>query len=294
LKTCSWILIFLAVASLGSAAYATDYDQARSAAEELSKAGNKAGAADLLERATGASTDVEAEWLRGYVGILRNAPAGQVINQFLKVAGTFPDSNRAGDALLRAGYLRDKLGEDPHQDWERLVRDYPGTREAAEALRQLGQCALRQGDTQLAISRFEQSAALSDVDADVAEDSQMQLGYAYISQYWKTLEARCLSKAGKALEPVTRSADTQRAIRAHIGRGEVFLRLGLPDPAWCEYKAVLALQPAEPYYRRIALFELACCEYESERWARAANAFDTFLADVPGTTLRGLVADDPG
>jgi len=285
LKTCSWILILLAVVSLGTAVCAGDYDQARSAAEELSRAGNKTGAADLLEAAIGTHTDADAEWLRGYIGLLRNAPASEVMNQFLKVADTFPGSNRAADALLRASYLRDKLGDDARQDWERLVTSYPGTREAAEGLHQLGHCALRHGDVELAISRFEQSAALSEVDVDVAEDSRMELGFAYISQYWKTLDAGCLGRAAKALEPVTRPANTQRAIRAHIGRGEVFLRLGLPDPAWAEYKAVLRLESAEPYYRRIALFELACCEYQNERWAQSAAAFDTFLADVPGTTL---------
>lgn len=279
-------MVFLVALSFSSAAYCTDYDQVLRDAKELIKAGNLLGAADLYERAAGSSTDVEAERLRGYALMWRGRTS-DAIAQFFNIANTFPSSQYAPDALLRAANLKNKAGEDAGQDWERLVRDYPGTKEAAEGLHQLGHYALRNGDPDVAATRFEQSAALRDVDPEMAEDSQVELGYAYIGQYWKTLDPKCLAKAVRAFDPVTKSANAERAIKAHLGRGEAYLRVGLPDPAWREYTAVLQLQPEEPYYRRVALFELACCEYENERWTEAAEAFDRFLADVPGGTLTG-------
>ena len=278
------VLVFLVVLSVSSGAYCADYDQVLNDAKELAKAGNRAAAAGLCERAAGLSTDEGAEWLRGYALMWRDATK-DAITQFLKVANTFAASPHAPDALLQAANLKNDAGEDAGADWERLVRDYPGTKEAVEGLHRLGHYALRQGDPELAATRFEQSAALREVDSDMAEESQVELGYAYISQYWKTLDAKRLSKALKALDPVTRSTNPERVIRAHIGRGEAFLRLGLPDPAARGYRVVLDLHPEEPYYRRIALFELACCEHENGKWSAAITAFDAFLADVPGSTL---------
>ena len=192
--------------------------------------------------------------------------------------------NQAG-VLLQAANTKNDAGGDASADWERLVLDYPGTKEAVEGLHRLGHYALRQGDPEVAATRFEQSAALREVDSDMAEESQVELGYAYISQYWKTLDMKRLPKALKAFDAIVRSANPDRAIRARLGRGEAFLRLGLPDPAARDYQTVLSMQPEEPYYRRIALFELACCEHENERWTAAVAAFDRFLSDVPGGTL---------
>jgi tetratricopeptide (TPR) repeat protein len=276
------VLVFLVALSASSGAYCADYDQVLNDAKELAKAGNRAAAADLCEGAAGVSTDEGAQWLRGYALMWRDRTS-DAIAQFFAVASL--SSSHAPDALLRAANLTEKAGQDAGADWERLVRDYPGTKEAVEGLHHLGHYALRQGDPESAVARFEQSAALRELDPDMAEDSQLELGYAYISQYWKTLDPKCLPKALRAFDPVTKSANAERAIKAHLGRGEAYLRVGLPDPASREYLAVLQLQPEEPYYRRVALFELACCEYENERWTAAADAFDRFLADVPGGTL---------
>jgi tetratricopeptide (TPR) repeat protein len=280
-----WTIVVLLVAlSVISAACSADYDQVLEEATQLARAGNQTAAADLCERAAGISTDEGAQWLRGYALMWRGRTPDAVA-QFFNVANL--SSAHAPDALLRAANLREKVGQDAGADWERLVRDYPDTKEAVEGLHHLGHYALRQGDPELAAARFEQSAALRELDPDIAEDSQLELGYAYISQYWKTLDAKCLPKAIRALDPVTGSANAERAIRAHLGRGEAFLRAGLPDPAGREYTAVLNAQPEEPYYTRIALFELACCQYENEKWTAAAAAFDGFLADVPGASLTG-------
>ncbi len=287
MRTCSWILIFLATISFGTAVYAADYDQARRAAEELSRVGNKAGAADLLEAAVGTNIDADAQWLRGYIGILRNAPARDVMNQFLLVANTFPESNRAADALLRAGYLRDKLGDDARQDWERVVRDHPNTGEAAEALHCLGHLALRAGDRLLAAAKFDESAALSEASADVVQDSVMEAGYAYVSHYWQTHDFDVLPKAIARFKRLKdEGTDTEKSLKARMGLGEVYLLEGFFDRGALEYQEVLNADPQNAFIRATAQFELACCLYGKKDYTAAVDAFDTLLSGRPGVTLK--------
>ena len=77
------------------------------------------------------------------------AREGDVISQFLQLGDRFPNSPEAAEALLRVGYLRDRLKQKP-VEWESLATNYPRTKEAAEALKCLGHMALRNHDSKSA------------------------------------------------------------------------------------------------------------------------------------------------
>lgn len=281
-----WVFVVVCMFFLGTEGNCTDYEQVRKNAEALSRSGQKMAAAALLEGAVGADRGHAAEWLRGYILVLRNAPKTSIIAQFVNVANAFPNSEHVPDALLRVGYLRDAVGDDPGPVWASLARDHPKTKEAAEALQCLGHLALRNGDPDLAIKELQQSAAISAADPSCAEESSVEAGYAFISRYWKTRDVHSLTQAISALAQPTRTSATPKgAMRARLGRGEAFLILCLPERAVGEYQAALDMKPEDAYLRGIALFELGYCYCASQSWDTAVAGFDKFLADVPGATL---------
>lgn len=282
-----WVIVVICVLFLGTAGYCTDYEQARKSAEQLSKAGDRLGAAALLERTIGTDTGAEAEWVRGYIGILRKSPDRDVMSHFLNVADRFPESQRAPVALLRVGYLRDKTGGDPSQDWERLVRDYPHTKAAAEALHRLGRIALRDGDPVLAAERFDQSAAVTEAAPGLMTDSMTQAGYAFISQYWKTANHEILRQAITRLSKAkTEISDSARNARARMGLGEVYLIQGFNDKAAVEYQAVVDSEPRDAYTRSIAQFELGCAQFGKKDYTSALASLDSFLSGCQGSTAK--------
>lgn len=289
-----WKLVAVAVCAFGivSVGYCTDYDQVLKNARILAKAGNKQAAANLLQTAAGSDTDHGAEWLRAYALIWRDAPKRDAIAQFLKVADRFPTSPHAPDALLHAGYLRDEIGEDAGPDWERLVQRHPRTKEAAEALHCLGHRALRNRNPELAIRTFKEAAAVPEADRASVKESLIEAGYACISQYWRTWDKKLLREALDTFpNAATVSAMTTDALlslsdtRVHLGRGEVYLILGLGNEAAHEYQSALDNNPTDPYQLGVAQFELGCSLYAKRDWTAAETAFNQFLDSRSGQTL---------
>lgn len=281
-----WTIVLLFILSVGSAGYCTDYDQVLKDARALARAGNKQAAANLLQTAAGSATDHGAEWLRAYLLIWRDAPKRDAITQFLKVADRFPESKYAPDALLHVGYLRDENGDDARPDWERLVRQHPGTKEAAEALHCLGHRALRDRDPELAIKRFKEAAAVQEANPDSVAESLVEAGYACISQYWKTKHQEFLTQALEVFRPLTsESGPRQWNVRARLGRGEIYLIQGDGRRALDEYQAALDAKPADPYLLGLAEYEVSCALYTKRDWAGAESALATFLDNRSGQTL---------
>ncbi len=279
-----WVVVVVCVLLLGTAGYCTVYDQVRKDAEALSRSGQRLAAADLLERAIGQDTGQDAEWLRGYVLLLRSAPKPNIIAQFEGVANAFPKSERTPDALLRAGYLRDSLGDDPAPDWERLARDHPNTTEAAEALLRLGHLALRNGDPDTATKTFEEAAAVSGASASCVSESQIEAGYACIGEFWKSRDAKSLTKALKLLA-AAKPDDAAAKQKCLLAQGEALLLLGVPMQALVRYSDALKLDTNDSYLNGVAAFELGCCYRNMDMPDRATAAFASFLSKVAGDGL---------
>lgn len=282
-----WVFVIFAL-SIGSVGYCTDYDDVLSNAKTRAVAGDFTAAISLctsvINAHPGAPIEPRARMLLGNILGKKRAPESDCIEQFAQIAASFPSSPEAPQALLRIGYLRERLKQPP-AEWERIARDYPATTQAAEALHCLGHLALRVDDPATAIEHFRRSAAVSAGTPARIEDSTVEAGYAYISLYWKTHKMDSLTKAISTLGPLTRaSASPKMAVKARLGRGEAFILGGLPIQAVREYQAALDLCRDDPYSKGIALFEIGCCKYGAGSWAAAVASFDEFLSAIPGAT----------
>lgn len=284
-----WVIVTICIMLLGSAGDCTEYDSVLQNAKDRAVAGDFTAAISLcngvINQRLGAPTEPKALLLLGHILSKKQAPVSEMVGQFAQVADRFPTSPESPEALLRIGYLHERLKQ-PTTEWDRLVSDYPGSKESAEALHCLGHISLRNGDPDMAIDQFLRSAAVSAADRVCIEDSTSEAGYAYITKYWKTRKADSLSKAISTLAPLTRTSVTRsQAVRARLGRGEAFILLGLPVQASLEYDAALKICADDPYFSGIALFELGCCKYGSGSYDAALAKFDAFLSEVPGASL---------
>lgn len=255
-------------------------------ASSLARAGKldeaERACADVIKAHPGAPDEPTALLMMGHVKDKRHAPVAEVIAQFKQAAEKFPNSPEAPIALLRIGYLRDRIGE-PTEEWSQVIKNYPQTREAADALHCLGHKALRDGDLEGACSLFEQSAAVPKADANRRDDSLAEAGYACISQYWKSSDKTYLFKAEDTFKPLTAKTRTsEHSIRARMGLGEIYLIQGNGKGAAEQYQAALDMHQPDKYTNAVAQFELACACYVQQEWSTAITGFDQFLGAQPG------------
>lgn len=318
-----WVVVTVWILLLASAGYCTDYDGVLHNAKDRAIAGDYTTAISLcngvIAAHLGPPVEPKALLLLGNILSKKQAPTSDTISQFAqlvdrfpisaeapeallrignlhnrlkqpapewdRIVADYPSSDAAAEALLHIGYRSDRLKGDPRPAFERLCREHPAAKEAVEAWRCLGQLALRVGDPDTAIADFQHSAGMTSVDADSAETSRVEMGYAHISRYWKTRDASSLTRAISALSPVLKSKTQERAVRARLGRGEAFILLGIPERALAEYQAALALQPENLYLKGIAGFEIGVCYDGMDAWSNAEAAFASFLSGVAGADL---------
>lgn len=283
-----WILAVICILWFPAAGHCTDSESALREARALAKAGSLQQAIEVCDTIVRAGPGESIEpRLRLFMGNLftkAGKPAEDAIEQFARIANAFPNSREAPEALLRIGYLKDRLRLRP-AEWEHVVADYPEAKESVEAWRCLGQLALRNADPDAAIESFARSADMFSIDADGAEASRVELGYAYISKFWKDHDTKSLNKAISAFAPVLKSKSQERVVRARLGRGEAFLILGLPGRALVEYQAALALDPESDYLKGIAQFEIGVCYDGMDMWSKAEASLADFLSNIPGADL---------
>lgn len=224
--------------------------------------------------------------LAGYALTKKPGAERDTIAQFLSVADRFPQAKEAPEALLRVGFLRDRIGERP-AEWERLAATYPKTKEAAQALHCLGHQAIRAGDPALAAKRYEDSAAVPGATPDIVSDSLVEVGYACISQYWKTKDQAFLVQAITKLTAAEKriKGDTP-IVRMRLALGEAYLIMGYNDNARQQYQAAVDMKSQEPYLRGLAQYELGCALRCKGDWNGAVAAFDSLLLTQPGAMLK--------
>lgn len=303
-----WLTVLILLLTLASPGCCTDPAGVLSDAKTRAVAGDYATAISLcngvINQYPGAPVEPKARLLLAKILTKEKAPETECISQFSKVATDFPSSQEAPEALLRIGYLRDRVKQSP-AEWEQVVKSYPRTKEAAEALKCLGHLALRNNDPELAIKRFEASSAVPEADAALATESRVEACYARISHYWKTVDTAVLVDAQKAFKqslsqshgPQSQEMATAVA-RLHLGLGEVYLIQGFGDKAAQEYHAVLNQKPDDPYVCGVANYELGCALYTKRDYSGAVSAFTTFIDKQQGDTLaqkdRGWRKNRPG
>lgn len=284
-----WVFVFACILLLASAGYCTDYDGILQDAKNRAVAGDFTPAISLcsgvINAHLGAPVEPKALLLLGHILSKQRMPASELISEFAQVVDRFPSSPEAPEALLRIGYLHERLKQ-PTTEWERIVEKYPATAEAAEALHCLGHQALKHSDPALAIQKFKESAAVREADSGRASDSLVEAGYACISQYWKTRDRSVLRDAQEVFESlIASSAKTLPAVRAHLGLGEICLIQRSGGDAARHYEAALAGKPDHPYLLGIAEFGLGSALYAKQDYASAVTAFTKFLDDRKGRTL---------
>lgn len=285
-----WSVIFILTLSLESPGFCIDYDGILSDAKSRAIAGDFTTAISLcngvINQHPGAPAEPKALLLIAKILNKKQCPASEAIGQFAQVAERFPDSPETPEALLRIGYLRDRLKQQP-AEWDRIVADYPRTKEAAEALHCLGHLALRAGDPMRAAARFRASAAVVEAEQSIVYDSLTEAGYAFISSYWQSRNIEALPMAIMYFKRVEAEV-TEQAVqnKARMGLGEVYLIQGFYDRAITEYREVLDSSPSEPYTRALAQFEIGCCLYGKQDYEGSISAFDVFTASCPGGDLK--------
>lgn len=290
-----WAVVVLCTAVLAPAGMCTDSETALREARVLAKAGDLRQAIEvcntILSDCPAGSMEPRARLFMGNLLTKAGSPPEDSMAQFARIADGFPNSPEAPEALLRIGYLRDRLKQPP-SEWEQVAARYPETAEAAEALHCLGHQALKANDLRLALKRFKQSADTPQVTPSRAADSQVEAGYACISLYWKTHDRNALRDALTLFPQFAGENSTEHMlrgsvhdIRSRLGRGEVYLLQGNGGRAALEYQAVLDMHPTDPYLLAVAQFELGCSLYAKRDWQGAISAFDSFLQNRQGETL---------
>lgn len=316
--------VILVITSISvSAGYCMEYGTALRTAQNAALAGNLAQArstcSTVVAQCPGVPIEPQALLLLGKILYKSGDPTNDVMSVFAELVERFPKSPEASEALLRIGYLnerlkrptlewdrvivdypyskeapeaslriayrQERLGHDASAAFNRIIQDYPESKESVEALKCLGQLALRNLDADMAISYFSRSANMSDIDEEEAEVSQVELGYAYISKYWANQDTKSLNQAISAFSTLLKSRSQDRLVRARLGRGEAFLILGLPNRALVEYEAVLALNIKNTYLKGVTQFEIGVCYNGQELWSKAEIAFAVFLSSIPGKNL---------
>ncbi len=238
--------------------------------------------AKIIEAHPGAPNEPIALLMMGHIKDKRHAPVAEVIAQFKRTVDKFPNSPEAPVALLRIGYLRDRIGQ-PTDEWSQVVKKYPRTKEAADALHCLGHKALRDGDMYSACSLFEQSAGVPEAEPNRADDSRAEAGFACISQYWQSSNKSYLFRAEAIFKPLAAKSQTNpQSVRARMGLGEIRLIQGDGKGASEHYQAVLDSKQPDKYIKAVAQFELACTYYVKQQWVEAIAGFDQFLDAQPG------------
>lgn len=316
-------VLVLSLLIAGGSVQCADFEGILQQAKQLDRAGKLNEAIDVCNSVINARPGIaigpQIHIFLGHLMIKAKYPLGETMAQFARIAEVYPDSPEASQALLRMGYLDDrlqcptkhwdeiikrypnskeapeallriayrqeKIGGDSSEIWQRVTRDYPDSRECIEALRCLGQLALRYDDLDAAIGYFARSAQMSAVDIDGAEASRIELGYAYINKYWKNHDTKNLNKAITTFASTLKSPIEERVIRARLGRGEAFLILGLPSLALAEYEAALVQITENDYLKGVTMFEIGVCYDKMEMPTEATSAFTDFLSSIPGTAL---------
>lgn len=285
-----WVTMVLCSVVMASAGCCAEYDGI------LQKAKNRAMAGDftiaiglctgVINAHLGAPIEPRARLLLGHILNKKRVPEADSIGQFAQLVASFPNSPEAPQALLRIGYLRERLKQDP-DEWQQVVRYYPLSKEAAEALHCLGHQALRRGDAVEATAKFDASAAVAEAAPSVVADSLMESGYACISHYWQCQDFDALVEAAVRLRRVENEAtDPAMVAKGQMGLGEVYLIRGLYDNALAKYEEVLNGSPHDAFVRSLAQFEIACCLQGKNDYAGAVAALDRFISSCSGSTLR--------
>lgn len=316
--------VILVITSISvSAGYCMDYGTALRTAQNAALTGNLAKARStcntVVAQRPGVPIEPQALLLLGKILYKYGDPTNDVISVFAELVDRFPNSPEASEALLRIGYLNDRIKQ-PTQAWDRIVADYPDSKEAAEAslriayrqerlgfdasaafkrivddypdstesveaLKCLGQLALRHSDPDGAIGYFSLAAYKGDLNEQEAETSRVELGYAYISKYWTSKEIKNLNKAITIFSTLLKSNSKDKVARARLGRGEAFLILGLPTRALVEYESALALDIKNTYLNGVVQYEIGVCYDNQELWSSAESVYANFLSGIPGKSL---------
>lgn len=238
--------------------------------------------AEVIKASSGTPGEPAALLMMGHIKDKKQAPVAEVIAQFKLTADMFPNSPEAPIALLRIGYLKDRIGQQGNE-WSQVARKYPHSKEAADALHCLGHRALRDGDLDGACKLFEQSAAVREAEPGRVDDSLAEEAYANISQYWKSSDKTYLFRAEDIFKPLAaKSKPDEYSIRARMGLGEIYLTQGDGKSAAEQYQAVLDSRQPDKYIEAVAQFELACTHYIKQEWLDAITGFDLFLDAQPG------------
>lgn len=290
-----WVSALACVLLLASAGYCVDSESTLRDARALVKAGNLQPAIEkcntVLETRPVGPIEPRVRLFLGNLLTKAGRPPADALEQFARIANDFPNSPEAPEALLRIGYLRDRNKQDP-AEWQQIVKSYPRTKEAAEALKCLGHVALRNGDPELAIKRFDASATVPEADSALAMESRIEGCYARISRYWKNPEKSLLVGAQQAFRQglilSAGSASQQKTAsdtRLHLGLGEVYLIQGFGEKAAQEYQAVLDQNPTDAYVRGVARYGLGCALYAKGAYADAVSVLDALLKEQSGDSL---------
>lgn len=133
---------------------------------------------------------------------------------------------------------------------------------------------------------FADSAAVAAAPPELALDSLVECGYAWVGVYWKTEDDKVLDNAIQRFSSVTQQPNGGvQTVRARLGLGEVYLIRRLCHRAEAEYRAALALKPDDPYLRGVAWFELGAALHCRQDFREAEIAFGSFLSELAGEAL---------
>ncbi len=164
--------------------------------------------------------------------ILNNFYRARAIRQFSQLVEQFPESDFAPAALSQVGTLNTFLGrsDEAAEALRRLERDYPDSREAANAVFMIGQNLLEMGVRDDAVDYF---ARMFDGDTDYPVAQILRAGE-------NLLEAEEYRIALTAFERVIAQSDDRRYVEpARIGKGQALHGLSRYEEAVAWFDQVI-------------------------------------------------------